>query len=75
MTAGLAQKIRDLAACANPTEDRIDTILKEWDYYFGRLSVSIPEQEAEFDGVMRARVANGVISIVAPRVFSPVRTL
>lgn len=67
MSPGVEQRIRDLAAPAHPTADQMQQILRGWEGFFFSLQLMTDlEQEQEFDGIMRARVRSGVISIVAP---------
>ena len=67
MNESLRQKIRDLAALANPTSEQMQHIIDGWDIYFWMVSLGTDRQQAiEFDTIMRARVYVGIISIVAP---------
>lgn len=63
----LEDKIRGLLAIAHPTEGQVQDVLNEWDQVFEQLQIPPEGQLQEFDGIMRARVQSGVISVRAPR--------
>jgi hypothetical protein len=60
------QKIREMVQPANPTEDQVLALLAGWDRLFEALQLAEHSQLAEFDGIMRARVLAGSVSLVAP---------
>lgn len=65
MTPELELKIRDLAAVARPTEQRLRDIIDGWDDLFRRCCITPAQEDAEFDAIMRVRLSLGIVSIVA----------
>jgi len=47
------------------SEEQIRDVLIGWQRYFERCRVPESEQRHEFDSIMRQRVANGSISVIA----------
>jgi hypothetical protein len=67
VTPHLEARIRALASPAHPTEPQLAELLAGWDRLFVALGLSEAQQDAEFDGIIRARVQSGIVSLVAPR--------
>jgi hypothetical protein len=63
----LESKIRGMAASSNPTAEQIAMVMSEWEWVFSALGITDERGKLEeFDGVMRARVRSGIVSIRAP---------
>lgn len=56
------------------TADNEKPLIDGWNYYFTRLGILGNEKQIEeIDGIMKARVQSGSISILAPDIFSMFR--
>jgi hypothetical protein len=66
LDAELVRKITAMAQPARPTEGQVEELLGGWSDYFGRMEIPLGQQTEEFDGIMRARVHSGIITLVAP---------
>lgn len=69
MTAeAFRQKIRGMAAPANPTEAQVEELIKGWIDYFTVLYIPEDQWLKQFEDYMRMRVWVGSISLVAPKI-------
>lgn len=68
----LEQAIRDLAKIANPSEGKIQEILKGWLNHFNSFGVREADYANEFNATMKLRVSTGSISIMPPLNGEPV---
>lgn len=68
MVEQLKDDIRLMASLASPTNEQLNTLLSEWDDYFQKMRIPESSQVVEFQGIMRARVMSGSISLVAPSI-------
>lgn len=66
MNEAVAAKIRAMLRPAIISEAQTVLILAGWQRLFDSLQLADHQQMAEFEGVMRARLQSGTISLVAP---------
>jgi len=62
----LKERLINLAQIAKPNEKQLENLLNGWKTYFFLLNILKEKQINEFDGIIRARIFNDSISIVAP---------
>ena len=61
-------EIRGLLAVIRPTEEQVESVLKQWDGHFHDLAIEPEKQLNEFKTMMLIRVQAGIISIVPHRI-------
>lgn len=66
MDKELRDEMRVLALPATPTDVQMSELLAGWERYFNIFGVPPEKQKEEFDGIVRARVFSGSISLVPP---------
>lgn len=67
MIRQLEERIRGMASGSKlATPDRMLEVITDWDLYFYKMQIPPAGEEQEFDGIIRARVLSGNISLLAP---------
>jgi len=56
--------IRTMATGAS--EQEVQNAIGDWSWYFLKMRIEMGEQLTEFESIVRARLASGIVSIAAP---------